>query len=152
MELIPYLIGKARRAGVRLLLALVLSLTPVGGGVLAQVLGDPVDVSQEFQKMEQVYFVGSRVRSFDPATGAFVGTIEVNPGNGQTPGGLWALDFGIGGMNGSPDTLYFTDGIDGETHGLFAAITPVPEPSTLALLGASLLSFCVFRRRRSPRT
>ena len=31
----------------------------------AQVLGDPVDVSQDFQKMENVYFVGSRVKSFD---------------------------------------------------------------------------------------
>jgi hypothetical protein len=26
----------------------------------AQVLGDPADVSQDFQKMENVYFVGSR--------------------------------------------------------------------------------------------
>jgi hypothetical protein len=30
----------------------------------AQVLGDPVDVSQDFQKMENVYFIGSRVTSF----------------------------------------------------------------------------------------
>ena len=35
----------------------------------AQVLGDPVDVSQDFQKMENVYFIGSRVSSFDPSTG-----------------------------------------------------------------------------------
>ena len=35
----------------------------------AQVLGDPVDVSQDFQKFENVYFVGSRVASFDTATG-----------------------------------------------------------------------------------
>src|SRR6185437_7336008 len=35
----------------------------------AQVLGDPADVSQDFQKMENVYFVGSRVSSFDPSTG-----------------------------------------------------------------------------------
>ena len=35
----------------------------------AQVLGDPVDVSQDFQKMENVYFVGSRVTSFDTSTG-----------------------------------------------------------------------------------
>jgi alpha-D-xyloside xylohydrolase len=34
-----------------------------------QVLNDPVDVSQDFQRMEQVYFVGSRVEEFDPATG-----------------------------------------------------------------------------------
>jgi alpha-D-xyloside xylohydrolase len=37
---------------------------------LAQVLGDPVDVSADFQKMEQVYFVGNRVVNFDAATGA----------------------------------------------------------------------------------
>ena len=35
----------------------------------AQVLGDPADVSQDFQKMENVYFVGSRVTSFDTNTG-----------------------------------------------------------------------------------
>ena len=42
-------------------------------------------------------------------------------------------------MNGSPNTLYFTDGIDAERHGLFGAITPVSEPSTLALLGIGAL-------------
>src|SRR5215204_1260407 len=40
----------------------------------AQVLGDPVDVSQDFQRMENVYFVGSRVTSFDTATGQ--GTLQ----------------------------------------------------------------------------
>src|SRR6185437_5437697 len=40
----------------------------------AQVLGDPVDVSQDFQKMENVYFVGSRVTSFDTSTGQ--GTLQ----------------------------------------------------------------------------
>src|ERR1700742_2565354 len=40
----------------------------------AQVLGDPVDISPDFQKMENVYFVGSRVVNFDPATGN--GTLE----------------------------------------------------------------------------
>src|SRR5678809_505030 len=40
----------------------------------AQVLGDPVDVSQDFQKMENVNFVGSRVTSFDAATGQ--GTLQ----------------------------------------------------------------------------
>jgi uncharacterized protein (TIGR03118 family) len=94
-------------------------------------------------------FVDSEINAFNPTTGAFLGTIEINPGNGQTPGGLWSLDFGIAGMNGSPGTLYFTDGIDGETHGLFAAITPVPEPSTLALLGVGVLSLFALRRRRS---
>ena len=40
----------------------------------AQVLGDPPDVSQDFQKMENVYFVGSRVTSFDTSTGQ--GTLQ----------------------------------------------------------------------------
>ena len=35
----------------------------------AQMLGDPVDVGQDFQKLENVYFIGSRVTSFDSATG-----------------------------------------------------------------------------------
>ena len=56
-------------------------------------------------------------------------------------------------MNGDPNTLYFNDGIAGETHGLFAALSvaAVPEPSTLALLGAGLLSLCALRWRRSAR-
>ncbi|HJQ30758.1 MAG TPA: TIM-barrel domain-containing protein [Pyrinomonadaceae bacterium] len=39
-----------------------------------QVLNDPVDVSQDFQRMENVYFVGSRVRDFNPSTGQ--GTLQ----------------------------------------------------------------------------
>jgi alpha-D-xyloside xylohydrolase len=42
--------------------------------LLAQVLGDPVDVSRDFQKMEQVYFIGNRVVDFNAATGQ--GTLE----------------------------------------------------------------------------
>jgi len=53
------------------------------------------------------------------------GTISAWDGSGNTPGGLWALNFGTGGSNGSPDTLYFTDGINGQADGLFGAISPV---------------------------
>ncbi|MGH7600549.1 MAG: TIM-barrel domain-containing protein [bacterium] len=41
---------------------------------IAQVIGDAVDVSQDFQKMEQVYYIGERITSYDPATG--MGTLE----------------------------------------------------------------------------
>ena len=92
-------------------------------------------------------FLNSEIDAYNPMTGAFLGTIPIDPGSGNTPGGLWALDFGIGGSNGDPNTLYITDGIDGETHGLFAAIAPVPEPSTLALLGFGILSLCALRFR-----
>ena len=48
-------------------LFIIIALVPVA--VQAQVLGDPVDVAQDFQKMENVYFIGAKVTSFDTATG-----------------------------------------------------------------------------------
>jgi uncharacterized protein (TIGR03118 family) len=76
-------------------------------------------------------FLHSEINAFDPQTHKLVGTIPISAGSGQTPGGLWALTFGGGGNDGGPNTLFFTDGIDGETHGLFGEITSVP------LVGAS---------------
>jgi alpha-D-xyloside xylohydrolase len=37
-----------------------------------RILGDLVDVSEEFEQPDQIHFVGSRVTQFDPATGAGV--------------------------------------------------------------------------------
>ncbi len=92
-------------------------------------------------------FLHSEINAFSPTSGAFIGTIPIDVGAGNTPGGLWALNFGMGGSNGDPNTLYFNDGINGETHGLFAAISPVPEPSSLALLAAAFGLFAVRRAR-----
>jgi uncharacterized protein (TIGR03118 family) len=52
----------------------------------------------------------SEINAFNPATWAFEGSIGINDGPGNTPGGLWDLTFGVGGKDGSPNTLYFTDG------------------------------------------
>ena len=79
-------------------------------------------------------FVASEINAFDPTTGMFEGTIPIDVGN-HMPGGLWFLGFGTGSSNGgSLDTLFFTDGIDGEMHGLFGAISNVPGP----IVGAGL--------------
>jgi len=67
-------------------------------------------------------YLHSEINAFDPTTGKLLGTIRINVGKGHTPGGLWTLDFGVGGSNGDPNTLYFSDGINGEADGLFGAI------------------------------
>ena len=65
----------------------------------------------------------SEINAFDPTNGKFHGTLPISTG-GLRPGGLWTIEFGVGGNNGSPDVLYFTDGINGEVDGLFGAIFP----------------------------
>jgi uncharacterized protein (TIGR03118 family) len=64
----------------------------------------------------------SEINAFDPTTAKLRGTIPIAVGKGHTPGGLWAIEFGVGGSNGDPNTLYFSDGINGENNGLFGAI------------------------------
>lgn len=69
-------------------------------------------------------FRHSEINAFDPTTGIHRGTIRIDVGKGHKPGGLWTIDFGVGGNNGDPNTLYFSDGINGEANGLFGAIFP----------------------------
>jgi hypothetical protein len=41
---------------------------------------------------------------------------------GKRQADFWSIEFGVGGNNGDPNTLYFSYGIDGENHRLFGAI------------------------------
>jgi uncharacterized protein (TIGR03118 family) len=94
--------------------------------------------------------VGDVINAFNPVTDALVGSIDVNPGTG-TPGGLWSIVFGGGGNDGTSNTLFFTDGVNGETGGLFGSLTAVPEPSTWAMMLAGFggLALLAARRRRA---
>jgi uncharacterized protein (TIGR03118 family) len=97
-------------------------------------------------------FGDSVINAFNPTTWAFEGSIDVNIG-GNSPGGLWSLAFGGGGSDGNPNTLFFTDGLNGETDGLFGSIAAVPEASTWAMMLAGfggLALFAARRRRAAP--
>ncbi len=70
-------------------------------------------------------FGDGRINAFDLDTGAFRGQLQSQGGSSNpiTIDGLWALGFGNGGLAGPTDTLFFTSGPNGETHGLFGSIT-----------------------------
>lgn len=51
------------------------------------------------------------------------GTLRDTFGHKLVIDGLWALEFGNAGSNGTPDVLFFTAGPDDESHGLFGTIT-----------------------------
>ncbi len=83
--------------------------------------------------------------------GSFVSTLNLGPGTPFGASGLWGLEFGNGqGNNGPPDTLFFTAGPD-DTSGIFGSITPVPEPTSLVLIGLGGVMALSFRRRHRRR-
>ena len=88
----------------------------------------------------------SEINIFNPS-GTLVDTIHIDPGAANKPGGLWDVTFGGGGIAGDPDTLFITDGINGEKDGLFAALT-VPEPSTWAMMLVGFGGLALFAARR----
>ena len=88
------------------------------------------------------------INAFNPVNDALVGSIDVNPGAGNNAGGLWSIVFGASGNDGTPNTLFFTDGINGETGGLFGSITSVPEPSTWAMMLVGFGGLAIFAARR----
>ena len=67
------------------------------------------------------------INAYNPATGAFVGTLQDASGNNLAIHGLWALTFGNGGSGGDKDTLYFTAGPGGLAHGLLGSISANPN-------------------------
>jgi uncharacterized protein (TIGR03118 family) len=70
------------------------------------------------------------IHAYNPTTGAFLGTLQDESGNGIVIDELWALQVGNGGSGGDVNTLYFTAGIGEEEHGLFGKINPTTASAT----------------------
>jgi uncharacterized protein (TIGR03118 family) len=70
------------------------------------------------------------IHAFNPTTGAFLGTIQNENGDGIVIDELWAMAFGNGGAGGDPNTLYFTAGTAEEEHGLFGSLKPTTASAT----------------------
>ncbi|MEN3368196.1 MAG: hypothetical protein V7609_339 [Verrucomicrobiota bacterium] len=70
------------------------------------------------------------IHAYNPTTGAFLGTLQDESGNGIEIDELWALAFGNGGAGGDVNTLYFTAGIGEEDHGLLGSLKPTTASAT----------------------
>jgi uncharacterized protein (TIGR03118 family) len=64
------------------------------------------------------------IHAFNPTTGAFLGTLQNEAGQGIVIDELRAIVFGNGGNGGDPNTLYFAAGTSREEHGLFGSLRP----------------------------
>src|SRR5207248_5521368 len=73
------------------------------------------------------------IHAFNPTTGAFLGTLQNEAGDGIEIDELWALVFGNGGNGGDPNTLYFSAGPAEEEHGLFGSLKPTTASATSLL-------------------
>jgi uncharacterized protein (TIGR03118 family) len=69
-------------------------------------------------------FGDGTISAYNPTTGAFVGQMLDEDGNAIHIDGLWGLQFGNGVSSGSPNTLFFSAGINSGRDGLFGSLQP----------------------------
>ena len=94
-------------------------------------------------------FGDGTINAFNLANHAFAGRLLGPTGKPLTIDGLWGLIPGNGGGAGSPLSIYFSAGPNGESNGLFGVISPapVPLPGALWLFGSMLSGLGLVRRR-----
>jgi uncharacterized protein (TIGR03118 family) len=78
----------------------------------------------EFSNLLLVGNFGSgQIAAFDPVSGAFKGLLRDAANDPIVIDGLWGIGFGNGGTAGPTNTLFFAAGLNGESDGLFGALT-----------------------------
>ena len=98
-----------------------LAIAPQGFASLTAPGGDPVLLVGNFGN--------GRIHAFDANTGAGLGRLTDPDGEPIDIDGLWGLKVGNGGNGGATNTVYFTAGLFGESHGLFGALSTVTAGS-----------------------
>jgi uncharacterized protein (TIGR03118 family) len=95
-------------------------------------------------------FGDGRVNAYDPATGAFLGTLTNGSNTPIANPGLWGIGFRTA-AGFDPNALYFVAGINNEADGLFGEIVAAPEPATFVLMSLAGAGFLMFKSRASAR-
>jgi uncharacterized protein (TIGR03118 family) len=108
-----------------------LAIAPAGFAGITAPNGDPVLLVGNFGN--------GRIHAYDAKTGEFLATLKDPDGEPIQIDGLWALKVGNGGAGGATNTVYFTAGPFGETHGLFGALTTAAAGSSEGLAEAQLI-------------
>lgn len=90
-------------------------------------------------------FGDGTISAFDLNTNSFAGQLLDTSGNILSIDGLWSLSVGNDGNAGSSQSLYFSAGPNGETHGLFGVLS-IPEPGTFLLVGLGFVPGLGFSR------
>jgi uncharacterized protein (TIGR03118 family) len=100
-------------------------------------------------------FGDGEIDVYNPITDAFLGTLDGPNGQPLVNDFLWALETRTGGTGDNTNAVYFTAGINGQTDGLFGAITETtPEPATIfgTATGLIALAMSKFRFNRFSRS
>lgn len=89
----------------------------------------------DFGTLSNALLVGNfgdgRINAYDPASGAFVGTLGGASGTAFAVPGLWGISFGNDASNQPHNTLFYAAGTNGESAGVYGRIDLGATPPLL---------------------
>jgi uncharacterized protein (TIGR03118 family) len=89
----------------------------------------------DFGTLSNALLVGNfgdgKINGYDPASGAFIGTVSDSTGAAIATPGLWGLAFGNDANNQPHNTLFFAAGTNNEANGSYGRIDLGASPPTL---------------------